>query len=542
MLGNTMAKRAAYYDIYTGAQWIAAKRGRLPDVGSSVLQDDKRTIYGSHPVGVERRRGWFTSVTRNFDSNGRRAWESHSLAMSAFLVGGQGGQTGSAWRPGNEVLPDPNWFDPTHPEIAAGNPLSFVEAVRPEEERGQPLGDGKYRNQFTQNWEQGNSGVLADGSDTDWTSGYSTPHMFDGDIHVGIGPFSLEVGESMSVVFIDYAGFRLQGVRRARRAAQWAYEQGWAVPESPPTPDMRVVSTAAGQPLVRWDRRAEAASDFAGYKIYRSAAGEPIDSRKLGTRLLDHYHEQAVEEPAADELAALGVPNNPNISSDEYRAQASGAWGPYYLIRRIPAEELLQYRLDSGEFAYGFVDEEALPPDPSLYYYVAAYDDESGSISGMPFSSLESHRANWNGRSGLWEGTYWFAHGSDRYPSVDDVEGLQRIGAPFTPAAALAQTAVAEASRTSAAGLALAPAHPNPFNSTVSISYSVPSEGLVELRVYSAVGQPVAALVDQRQAAGTYEVSWDGRDDERRQLATGLYFCRLRSGRESATRKLMLLR
>jgi hypothetical protein len=62
---------------------------------------------------------------------------------------------------------------------------------------------------------------------------------------------------------------------------------------------------------------------------------------------------------------------------------------------------------------------------------VAAYDNESGEIAGKPFTSLESHRQNFNGRSGLWEGTFHYATANSFYPNGNDLEGLKRIGAQF---------------------------------------------------------------------------------------------------------------
>ena len=121
----------------------------------------------------------------------------------------------------------------------------------------------QYSNQWTQNWERNNSNP-----DDDWTEGYSSPHGFDGDFYVGVGPFSLEVGETMNLVLVEYAGVRLQGVRQARKSAQWAYEDNWSVPEPPPMPNIKVEPSTNVKVLIKWDDIAETAADFAGYKVY----------------------------------------------------------------------------------------------------------------------------------------------------------------------------------------------------------------------------------------------------------------------------------
>ena len=83
---------------------------------------------------------------------------------------------------------------------------------------------------------------------------------------------------------------------------------------------------------------------------------------------------------------------------------------------------------------------------------------------------------------------------------------------------------------------------PNPFNSETAIRFALEARGEVELVIYNLSGQRVAVLVDDERAAGRYELRWDGRDDQGRSLATGVYLYRLRVGTQVETRKLLLLR
>ena len=69
--------------------------------------------------------------------------------------------------------------------------------------------------------------------------------------------------------------------------------------------------------------------------------------------------------------------------------------------------------------------------------------------------------------------------------------------------------------------------YPNPFNSTTQIAYGLATTGPVRLTIYSALGQLVRTLVDQVQAAGFYQVHWDGRDLRGAELSTGVYMARL---------------
>ena len=84
--------------------------------------------------------------------------------------------------------------------------------------------------------------------------------------------------------------------------------------------------------------------------------------------------------------------------------------------------------------------------------------------------------------------------------------------------------------------------YPNPFNSGTVIPFALPQGQDIELAVYNLAGQQVLKLVEGFRAAGRYNVSWDGRDQAGKTLASGLYLYRLEIGNQVETRKLLLLR
>jgi flagellar hook assembly protein FlgD len=65
--------------------------------------------------------------------------------------------------------------------------------------------------------------------------------------------------------------------------------------------------------------------------------------------------------------------------------------------------------------------------------------------------------------------------------------------------------------------------------------------GRVQLAVYDVTGELVTTLMDGEYAAGRYEVTWGGRDNSGLSVASGVYFCRLRVGSLSVTRKMVLV-
>ena len=84
--------------------------------------------------------------------------------------------------------------------------------------------------------------------------------------------------------------------------------------------------------------------------------------------------------------------------------------------------------------------------------------------------------------------------------------------------------------------------YPNPFNSSTTIRFDLAEAGEVELALYNLAGQLVAMPARGSREAGTYALSWDGRDDGGTELASGVYLYRLVAGGQTETRKLLLLR
>jgi hypothetical protein len=79
--------------------------------------------------------------------------------------------------------------------------------------------------------------------------------------------------------------------------------------------------------------------------------------------------------------------------------------------------------------------------------------------------------------------------------------------------------------------------YPNPFNPTTTIRFTLSTPGIVTLKVYDMLGTEVHMLVSAFLQAGEHSVRWDARN-----LASGVYFCRLTAGTSTQSRKLLLQR
>jgi len=75
----------------------------------------------------------------------------------------------------------------------------------------------------------------------------------------------------------------------------------------------------------------------------------------------------------------------------------------------------------------------------------------------------------------------------------------------------------------------LYPAYPNPFNPTTTIRFDIETSANINLTVYDIYGREVTQLVQEVKTSGRHKVIWDGRDKTGREVATGMYICKLTS-------------
>ncbi len=84
--------------------------------------------------------------------------------------------------------------------------------------------------------------------------------------------------------------------------------------------------------------------------------------------------------------------------------------------------------------------------------------------------------------------------------------------------------------------------HPNPFNTLTSISFDFPKPARASLQIYNLKGQLVQTIIKSELLSGKSSFEWDGRNSDGNPLASGIYFCVLRTEGRSLTRKMTLLR
>lgn len=84
--------------------------------------------------------------------------------------------------------------------------------------------------------------------------------------------------------------------------------------------------------------------------------------------------------------------------------------------------------------------------------------------------------------------------------------------------------------------------YPNPFNPDTNIAYQLPEATHVRLEVFNINGQRVRLILDEARTAGFHIAQWDGRNDLRSPVASGLYVYRFTAGAFVDQKKMALLK
>jgi hypothetical protein len=84
--------------------------------------------------------------------------------------------------------------------------------------------------------------------------------------------------------------------------------------------------------------------------------------------------------------------------------------------------------------------------------------------------------------------------------------------------------------------------HPNPFNPQTVIRFYLPQDQEIFLDVYDVAGRRVARLAEGKTEKGYHEVTWDGRNSSGIGCSSGVYFSRLKAGKSTISRKIVIMR
>jgi hypothetical protein len=103
-------------------------------------------------------------------------------------------------------------------------------------------------------------------------------------------------------------------------------------------------------------------------------------------------------------------------------------------------------------------------------------------------------------------------------------------------------TAAPGGGSTTQASLLLGPPHPNPLVGHTTIEFALPAAAPVRVEIVDVAGRRVRVLCDEVRAAGRHGVVWDGRGEDGRKAASGVYLLRVMSGGMETSGRVVLAR
>ena len=231
-------------------------------------------------------------------------------------------------------------------------------------------------------------------------------------------------------------------------------------------------------------------------------------------------------------------------------SDGTGTYQDYVTIKYDSSgSEVWTRRYDYGASGTDQLNDLAI--DGSCDVYVAGYSG-SGGAAGLDYATIKYHS---NGDT-AWVMRYnGPASGSDyaQALAVDDSGNVYVTGYGdgngngedfFTIKYVQGFTGVEDETgdRERPSDFVLSQNYPNPFNPTTKIEFTLAKSGFVSLKVYDVVGREVRTLVSEELSSGYKSVIWDGKNDEGKDVASGVYFYQLKVGDFSEPKKMLLLK
>lgn len=193
-------------------------------------------------------------------------------------------------------------------------------------------------------------------------------------------------------------------------------------------------------------------------------------------------------------------------------------------------------RLKDDSEGRGYVIEWRINPNPCMQIDDSSFVDlTTGGRVGLNFEiqdldEKERGAGNWSNMHHI---DYWTKVGSN---SKTD---LRSFGTLIIEPTSLSSHVKSFKIQSQADDFQLQQNYPNPFNPSTTISYILPHAATIQLEIYNANGRRIRSLVHGRQSSGLHSVVWDGRDNSGHIVASGIYFCQLKTTDHVQTRKLL---
>ena len=142
-----------------------------------------------------------------------------------------------------------------------------------------------------------------------------------------------------------------------------------------------------------------------------------------------------------------------------------------------------------------------------------------------------------------WDSTQYVPVDTVTIPPDISLEFTNALGGPYLPIFGKGALEVREVNTPSIPTVfSLSQNYPNPFNPKTLIRFTLPKDSWVKMEVYNILGQKVRTLVDEKLTAGVKEVEWDSKDVNGLEVASGIYFYRIKADDFSDIKKMVMLK
>lgn len=213
-------------------------------------------------------------------------------------------------------------------------------------------------------------------------------------------------------------------------------------------------------------------------------------------------------------------------TSSRYSWLGNGNWARYHTILELP-----------GTYALYEIVPTTVNASNAATYRIR--------VDGAPIDSII---VNQNENSGYWVNVGSWTIPAGALVEIDVVDKNQSTDGVVLRADAIKlqmadQTVGADQTGNILPGdFDLRPGYPNPFNSSVTLTFTLPEQADMSLKVFNVRGQLVRTVDSGVKEPGTYSTVWSGLDDGQRSVASGMYFAVLRASDVMKRQKLILMK
>ncbi len=166
-----------------------------------------------------------------------------------------------------------------------------------------------------------------------------------------------------------------------------------------------------------------------------------------------------------------------------------------------------------------------------VYYYGAADSTDTTGLDRYGVTIAKGFGLTYRGGGDIFYRLYLKGAVIDGILYGDTTQIVVSVDDPISPLSGLPET------------IELLQNYPNPFNPQTNITFKVGSISDISLSIYDNIGREVRKLIDNASyLPGEYRITWNGKDENGKKAASGIYFCRLSNGYQNLFRSMVLLK